>query len=177
LYIFGTCDVVSLAVQAVGGALASIASTSVPPGDTSTGTEIMVGGIIFQMVAVTVFSLLFILFLHRSRHSNLPSRLKYLLGATSFATILIYVRSIYRTIELLQGWTGFLITHEIYFVILDGAMMVLVAGIFNLIHPALFGLKNIQKGGTEDEATKAEIDSDEQAEGVSTHLLQDGGHQ
>jgi hypothetical protein len=47
----------------------------------------------------------------------------------------IYVRSIYRTIELLQGWKGYLITHEEYFVALDGAMMVAAVVVFNVVHP------------------------------------------
>lgn len=90
---------------------------------------------------------------------------------------MIYVRSIYRTIELLQGWTGFLITHEVYFVVLDGAMMVLAVGIFNLFHPALFGLRDVRKGVRDVDRTKTDCDTEEQAEGISLHLLHDGHHQ
>lgn len=38
-------------------------------------------------------------------------------------------------IELSQGWTGYVITHEVYFIVLDGAMMVIAVGIFNIFHP------------------------------------------
>lgn len=58
-----------------------------------------------------------------------------LLGAMIFSVLCIYVRSIYRTIELLQGWRGYLITHEKYFIALDGAMMVAAVAVFNIIHP------------------------------------------
>jgi len=51
------------------------------------------------------------------------------------SVVLIVIRSIYRTIELLQGWTGYLITTERYFIVLDGAMMVGAVGVFNIARP------------------------------------------
>ncbi|OJJ50570.1 hypothetical protein ASPZODRAFT_56749 [Penicilliopsis zonata CBS 506.65] len=167
LYIFMTCDLMSLVIQAVGGAMASIASNSVPPGNTSPGTNIMVGGIVFQMAATTVFAVLFVLFVWRSRGDNLPRKIQYLLLATASSTLMIYVRSIYRTIELSQGWTGFLITHEIFFVVLDGIMMVLAIGVFNLVHPAWFGL-----GGQRDKYKLAgPLSSEESSEQEQTELV------
>jgi hypothetical protein len=49
--------------------------------------------------------------------------------------VCIYIRSIYRTIELSQGWSGYLITHESYFIALDGAMMIFSVAVFNVLHP------------------------------------------
>lgn len=112
----------------------------------------MVAGIVFQMAAITVFCALFAVFLKRTtaavvagrRNGSgdaaplLSKRVKTLIVATSAAIAFIYVRSIYRTIELLQGWDGFLITHEVYFVVLDGVMMVCAVFVFNLVHPGWF---------------------------------------
>jgi hypothetical protein len=47
----------------------------------------------------------------------------------------VVIRSIYRTIELTEGWTGFLIKHESYFIGLDGVMMVIAVGVFNIVQP------------------------------------------
>jgi hypothetical protein len=143
LLIFSTCDVISLVIQAVGGAMASIATSADPPKDTTPGTHIMVAGIVFQMASITVFAVLFVLFVVRSRSSNLPRKSYFLVGATAFSTVMIYVRSIYRTIELSQGWTGYLITREPYFIVLDGVMIVLATGVFNVIHPGWFGLSKV----------------------------------
>jgi hypothetical protein len=77
-----------------------------------------------------------------------------LLIAMIFSIVLIYIRSIYRTIELLQGWTGYLITHQAYFIALDGSMMVPAVAIFNIIHPAWFTPK--QKFMIEDEISMSE---------------------
>ncbi|KAF2137940.1 uncharacterized protein K452DRAFT_216069, partial [Aplosporella prunicola CBS 121167] len=138
LIIFVTCDVVSLVVQAVGGAMASIASQSDPPKDTKPGTNIMVAGIVFQMASITLFCCFFVLFLWRVRRRTLSLRIKVLIAATTLSIFVIYIRSVYRTIELAQGWDGYLITHEGYFVSLDGAMMVIAVAVFNLVHPAYF---------------------------------------
>lgn len=61
-----------------------------------------------------------------------------LMAAMAFSITCIYIRSIYRTIELLQGWSGYLITHERFFIALDGAMMAPAVAIFNFIHPGWF---------------------------------------
>ncbi|CRG87042.1 hypothetical protein PISL3812_04056 [Talaromyces islandicus] len=123
--------------------MASLATTADPPKDTKPGTHIMVAGIVFQMASITVFAVLFGLFVVRSRSSNLPRKNYFLLGATAFSTVTIYIRSIYRTIELAEGWTGYLITREPYFIVLDGIMIVLATGVFNVIHPGWFGLNKV----------------------------------
>jgi hypothetical protein len=60
---------------------------------------------------------------------------QYLLIGVAFASIMIYVRGVYRAIELAEGWTGYLITHEVYFIWLDGFPMVLCLWVFAALHP------------------------------------------
>ncbi|KAK9242000.1 putative RTA1 domain protein [Lipomyces tetrasporus] len=111
LWIFCTCDLVSLIVQAVGGGLASSESDKVG-GDTAPGTKIMVAGIIFQLVSITIFVFCAADFVRRAIRLRLLQSLTGsampLIVATVFSVVCIYVRSIYRTIELLQGWSGLL---------------------------------------------------------------------
>ncbi|OMP83170.1 Sphingoid long-chain base transporter RSB1 [Diplodia seriata] len=180
LILFCTADVVSLVLQAIGGGMASVAASATPPGDTAPGTNIMVAGIVFQMVAITVFCALFAVFLKgtmtaaataggggsKGGSGTAPpsllgsSRTKTLVTGTSAAIVFIYVRSIYRTIELLQGWDGYLITHEVYFVVLDGAMMVCAVGVFNLVHPGWFlGGGSGREGSGDSEGGEVEMDS------------------
>lgn len=126
LWIFCTCDIVSLVVQAVGGGMASSAASEVD-GDTAPGTNTMVAGIVFQMAAITAFAFCGIDFLVRCRRPQLRARftprMRLLVLATTFSVVCIYVRSIYRTIELLEGWSGYLITREWFFIGLDGIPM------------------------------------------------------
>ncbi|PWY92472.1 RTA1-domain-containing protein [Aspergillus heteromorphus CBS 117.55] len=138
LWIFVTCDVVSLVVQAVGGGMASIEVNKVN-GNTAPGTHTMVAGIVFQLVSITVFVFFAADFVRRTLRmrvlQTMTTTVVPLLCAMIFSILCIYVRSIYRTIELSQGWSGYLITHQVYFIVLDGAMMVLAVGIFNVFHP------------------------------------------
>ncbi|KAK1142433.1 hypothetical protein N8T08_007795 [Aspergillus melleus] len=138
LWIFCTCDVVSLVIQAIGGGIASSESDKID-GDTAPGTHIMVAGIVFQMFSITVFVVCAADFVRRCikhrllRHTT--GTIYPLFGAMVFSVICIYIRSIYRTIELSEGWDGYLITTERYFIALDGAMMVLAVAVFNIFHP------------------------------------------
>lgn len=134
--IFCICDVISLVVQAVGGALASAAANTVG-GDTAKGTNIMVGGIAFQLFTMTLFAVFGLDFLRRIRRAEPPRSIKLVLLAMVVSFAMIYIRSIYRTIELAQGWFGHLITHEGYFIGLDAAVMVVAVGVFNFIDPAV----------------------------------------
>ncbi|KAF5573407.1 RSB1-integral membrane transporter [Fusarium pseudocircinatum] len=147
--VFLTCDIIALIVQAVGGAMASTESDKID-GDTKPGTNIMVAGIVFQMAAMVVFAALVLDFLRRvfvkksylqtrnkgvSNGNSLPKAYTWLLAAVFISLTMIFIRSIYRTVELLQGWSGYLITHEGYFIGLDGAIMVVAIAVFNFLDP------------------------------------------
>jgi hypothetical protein len=87
-----------------------------------TGTNIMVGGIAFQLVSMLVFAALATNFFWRARHilvvlGNAKENrgVRRLIIGISIGTILILIRCVYRVIELAQGWTGYLITNEPYF--------------------------------------------------------------
>ncbi|PLB36152.1 RTA1 domain-containing protein [Aspergillus candidus] len=140
LWIFCTCDVISLIVQAIGGGMAS-AETGKPNGNTDPGTHIMVAGIVFQMFSITVFVACAADFVRRCLRYRLlktvSGSLVPLFAAMIFSVLCIYTRSIYRTIELSEGWSGYLITNERYFVALDGAMMVAAVVVFNVFHPGM----------------------------------------
>ncbi|KAJ5234681.1 RTA1-domain-containing protein [Penicillium citrinum] len=138
LWIFCTCDVVSLVIQAAGGGMASSASGG--EGDTAPGTNTMVAGIVFQLVSISVFVYFAFDFLRRATRAGLLSigkmnSVNYIIFAMIISIVFIYIRSIYRVIELAQGWTGYVMTHEVFFIILDGVMMVVAVGIFNIFHP------------------------------------------
>jgi hypothetical protein len=158
LYIFCTADIVSLVVQAVGGGMAAIAYEKNPPADTASGTHIMVAGILFQLASILVFVSLFTVVIMRALRSRgeilTQRKIQWVIAATVFSVVVIVTRSIYRTIELLQGWSGYLITTERYFIALDGAMMTLAVGVFNIARP----------GWSNTTGDKADIEGESQVE-------------
>lgn len=132
---FITIDIISLAIQAAGGGKAAAGFSKGT--DTKVGTNIMVAGIIFQMVSLIVFEVLFCIVTFRALPQIRASRqLSLLSGATTISVACILVRSVYRTIELLQGWRGYLITRERYFIALDGAMILVSLLVYNFLNPA-----------------------------------------
>jgi len=154
LWIFCVCDVASLVVQAIGGGMASQASNNNE--NTKPGTDIMVAGILFQTGSITIFVLCAIDFLRRVVRANMLHTMRGtmvpLLWAMVFSILCIYVRSIYRAVELLQGWKGYLITNERFFIALDGSMMVAAVVVFNLIHPGWFMPVRKEPIATEDKS-------------------------
>lgn len=109
-------------------------------GNTAPGTNTMVAGIVFQLASLTIFVVCAVDFLRRSLRLGFlrlltTGPLFWQLSAMLLSVVCIYIRSIYRTIELSQGWSGYLITHESYFIGLDGAMMIIATAVFNLCHP------------------------------------------
>jgi hypothetical protein len=67
--------------------------------------------------------------------------MKIFLFGMSIITLMIFIRCIYRTVELLAGWSGYIITHEVYFACLDGLPMVIAFIAFNIFYPGHY-IKN-----------------------------------
>ncbi|KAK3947587.1 RTA1 like protein-domain-containing protein [Pseudoneurospora amorphoporcata] len=175
--VFCTCDVISLVIQAVGGGMAAGESDK-QGGDTKPGTHTMVAGIAFQLFTMTVFAALVLDFLRRvyklakgrsDGQGGLTRNMKLTLLALFVSFVMIYIRSVYRTVELAQGWSGYLITHEGYFIGLDGSLMVVSAGIFLVFDPAVLlrdEVKKVNVSGKEEYGTTTGDDSEAQSGGV-----------
>lgn len=48
---------------------------------------------------------------------------------------LVFVRSVFRVAEYIQGEQGYLLSTEVYLYTFDAALMLLVMGLFNVVHP------------------------------------------
>lgn len=163
LIIFVTFDVVSLVVQAIGGAKASgLASRHE---DADPGAKIMLYGIIAQMIAIVIYSLLGAEFITRfilnkpvraipakdgsfesfdekaNGRSALDKGTKLMLIGLVINTVFMLVRSSYRTAELLDGWSGSIITNQALFNWLDGMPITVCTYTFNVLHPGYLLLK------------------------------------
>lgn len=174
-YFFIGCDVLSIVLQAIGGALASIADDNQ---GTWEGTYVMIAGLACQVVSMSIFLSLLIHFLMKiySKHSqredisnisaslfcsnlfntksarayrltklepfynkrfnSLRSRelFIYLPLATLCGTICIYIRCIYRLVELSFGFNGYIITHEIFLFVLDALFIAIALLVFTVFH-------------------------------------------
>lgn len=154
LIIFVTLDVAALTVQAIGGASASGAASRGENADA--GARIMLWGIIVQMIALTAYVILgadFIRAYHfnkpvralpkesvdtlqeKESHSSVNRNTRIMLVGLVINSVFLFIRTIYRTIELNEGWSGAIITNQLLFNVLDGMQIVCATYTFNILHP------------------------------------------
>ena len=106
----------------------------------------MIGGIIVQLVSMSVFSFLLGWTCWSARANWLTGpnqhkdagRMKLILATTLIVDALILARNYYRAVELGEGWDGFLNDHEAYFCIFDAALMVLAIGALAIFPPQFY---------------------------------------
>ncbi|GAA5924377.1 hypothetical protein JCM1841_001681 [Sporobolomyces salmonicolor] len=142
LWVFCLCDLIAIVIQAVGGAKAALALQASE--SSSTGTHIMLAGIVFQLFSMAVFCCIGLDFFRRARkdplysgkHNVREGRIGLLGFGLTWGSTWILIRCIYRTVELAEGWSGYLITHEPYFCVLDSMSMVLCQAVFCFTWPS-----------------------------------------
>ncbi|TVY81224.1 Sphingoid long-chain base transporter [Lachnellula suecica] len=127
-------DFISLVLQATGGGMAGQSfSKNI---DTRPGTYTMVGGILFQLASTVTYSILMSIVFARGFQGIKNSKpLRLLSGAMVLAVMCMIARGVYRSIELLQGWDGYLNNHEVYVIALDAALMVIAVVALNICNP------------------------------------------
>ncbi|CDK25497.1 unnamed protein product [Kuraishia capsulata CBS 1993] len=158
--IFIACDLVAIILQGAGGGIAAVSLQTYSSSDN--GTHIMVGGLAVQVATMILFQYFWYDFLYalykqkraaraagldidsqfNPKYADLRARRLFSTFpiAISIAVLFVFIRCIYRLVELSEGWTGFLIEHEVYFMILDALMMCLAILLMTIYHPGfVFG--------------------------------------
>lgn len=144
--IFCTCDLISLVLQALGGAIASGANTQ---SQSDLGRNIMLAGLIFQVVSLIIFAGAAGDFARRVWGNKSRWNVKYIdlvnsrlfksfLTGLLIATVTIFVRCVYRVAELSGGFNSALFTSDqALFMVLEGAMVSIAVICLTLLHPGL----------------------------------------
>lgn len=171
-YIFVGCDLLSLVLQAIGGGMAA---TGKDAKASRKGADVMIGGLICQVISMAFFLVVWGDFALRARRaktsgslsrtqpplydslratrtfhwfqwSKLQFHLFFLMIELTtskglfFATILIFIRCIYRVAELWDGFSGHLANDEATFMIFEGPMIILAVTAMTVFHPGrVFG--------------------------------------
>jgi len=108
-----------------------------------TGENIIIAGLVVQLLFFSLFVVTAGLFNLRMRRNptrevlnktNNPWQ-KHLL-ILYISSILIFIRSLFRLIEYLQGNAGFLVSHEIFLYVFDGCLMFGTMVVLAVVHPA-----------------------------------------
>ncbi|KAJ4254424.1 hypothetical protein NW762_010022 [Fusarium torreyae] len=135
-WIFIPSDIVSLVLQAVGGALSCVASDR---NAVKTGEHISLAGLIFQVVTLICFCALFADYVFKTSKS--PSRYRLnksmaiFLAFLFLSTVFILIRCAYRIAELGQGYFSALFRDEGLYIGLESCMMCVAVLLLNAGHP------------------------------------------
>ncbi|KAI0255334.1 RTA1 like protein-domain-containing protein [Lactifluus subvellereus] len=144
-------DIISLLVQGTGGSIAAGSQTSNTR--VQLGSDIALGGTVFQLVSIIVYCALAAEFLTRytwdrpmRSSTHVPGgafrgivdiRLRRMLYAMSVMTVFILIRTLYRTVEFATGWYGKVVSTQWLFNVFDGTMITLAMLTLNAFHPGV----------------------------------------
>ncbi|PWY85055.1 RTA1 like protein [Aspergillus heteromorphus CBS 117.55] len=135
---FVTGDVLSFLLQAGGAGLMSSHSES----GVQTGSHVIVVGLVVQILFFGFFIISTGIFHNRMNNNptsySLGSGINWqkLIWVLYSASVLILVRSVYRLVEYIEGFGGYLISHEAYLYVFDALLMFVVMLIFHVVHPS-----------------------------------------
>ena len=140
----------------------------------------MLAGIAIQLVVMTLFVALLTEFVWRyftdrpvkpfrfkgtksavsvesgSVPTDVERKANLLILAMAISTFFVYIRSVYRIIELAGGWNGSVIDNESLFCGLDGLMVFLALLALNIVHPMTFLPKHLTGSGATEKSTAQE---------------------
>ncbi|KXH59524.1 parasitic phase-specific protein PSP-1 [Colletotrichum salicis] len=131
-------DIVSLILQAVGGAMSSVSTTKEAA---DRGVNISLAGLVLQVASLGAFCGLFgdymIAYTRSKTRPPISRRLMFFLSFLGLGTMFILLRCVYRIVELHEGYFSHWFRDETLFIALESAVMVLA--VFSLLvgHPGL----------------------------------------
>ncbi|KAH7205797.1 RTA1 like protein-domain-containing protein [Fusarium redolens] len=146
--IFVTRDVLSFILQGGGGGYQSSGSLEA----LNNGAKVIIGSLFVQLICFGVFIVIAVAFDRSIRESptgrsHMVPWKKHMM-VLYICSMMIMVRSVFRVVEYLQGFDGYLLKHEIYLYLFDAVLMFLVMLLFSWIHPAEITAIISQRGNT-----------------------------
>ncbi|KAL8833575.1 MAG: hypothetical protein Q9170_004190 [Blastenia crenularia] len=137
LWGFVTVDILTTVLQIAGAAL--VGSSESNQNDPTKGNNILLAGLAIQSFSFTAF--LMVLTLFRFALSKVPERQSmvrtkdWFVAALALASLLVYLRTLFRLAETAQGLFSYLSIHEVFFGTLEFAPVVIAVWIVAMMHP------------------------------------------
>jgi len=133
LWFFITSDVIATIVQVAGAALIGVRQSN--RDDPTDANNILLAGLAYQVFSISVFVLLVGSFLFRARQAVRTAGLTVFALIFLIATVMVYLRTIFRLAETSEGLGGYLQSNEEFFACLEFAPIALAVLLFAVWHP------------------------------------------
>ncbi|KAJ5166661.1 uncharacterized protein N7482_005442 [Penicillium canariense] len=141
---FVTCDFISLSLQGAGGGLAATATTN---HGSAVGNNIMMAGIVRQVVTLSVFGTLSVQFFVRIRNTPMHAlsveaqkvwesrKFRWFCWGIVIAFVTTYARCVYRIAEMSGGWKNKIMQDEVSFIIFESGICAVALMALCVAHP------------------------------------------
>ncbi|KAM5342155.1 hypothetical protein ACJ41O_015186 [Fusarium nematophilum] len=149
LWFFITSDAVATVVQVTGAALVGRRASARK--DPKPANNVLLAGLAYQVFAMTVFIALTTVFIARGRQAIKKAGILMFITVLSMATLMIYLRTVFRLAEAAEGLWGPLSVHEVHFACLEFAPVALAVLLFAAYHPGRYIGASLH--GSEDKPT------------------------
>ncbi|SCO39969.1 related to RTM1 protein [Fusarium fujikuroi] len=142
--IFVVGDIVSIQLQSAGGSMMSGANET--NNLMKIGEYVIIGGLFFQLIIFGIFIVVVSVFHRRMNRSPTNKSLEPSIRWRHYLTTLyvtsgfIWVRSLFRVIEYLDGNDGYLMRTEAFLFVFDATLIWIVTVWMNWYHPSEIGL-------------------------------------
>ncbi|KAH7207924.1 RTA1 like protein-domain-containing protein [Fusarium redolens] len=142
--IFVVGDIISIELQSAGGSMMSGANEG--NNLMKIGEYVIIGGLFFQLAIFGIFIVVVSIFHRRMNRSPTDKSLELLIRWRHYLTTLyvtsgfIWVRSLFRVIEYLDGNDGYLMRTEAFMFVFDATLIWIVTLWMNWYHPSEIGL-------------------------------------
>ena len=140
---FISADILALVLQSCGGAIAATANGG---NLLNIGTDLMLTGIVWQVVTLVIFAAVAADFGFRLSKSTKPFSIeaadiknkrsfKLFLAGLALAFLTVFTRCVYRIAEMAGGWSNPIMQNETEFLVLDNAMVLIATAALTIFHP------------------------------------------
>ncbi|CDZ96648.1 dead-domain-containing protein [Phaffia rhodozyma] len=161
-WIFISCDIIALALQAAGGGLLGSVETAA---DLAKAKALLITGLVFQVCTFGLFTVTIVIFWLRCKGHSVPrGKWVALIGALGCSAFMILARSVFRTIEFGKTSLGYreaqaFVRSEAIIYVFEAAPMLIASVVFNVIHPTAYGLPNDKQisAGTEEKEVESKL--------------------
>ncbi|KAK1527161.1 uncharacterized protein CCOS01_07423 [Colletotrichum costaricense] len=136
--VFITSDIISFLVQSGGGGILTNAKS---PSKIQLGENVILVGLFIQLVGFALFIAVTAVF-HWRIFQERGQNLRYAASWEKFLwvlygiSVLVLIRSLFRVIEYIQGYNGYLQTTEVFLYVFDAALIFLVTFLLAVFHPS-----------------------------------------
>lgn len=141
-YGFIISDILSISIQSAGAGVLSQGTLHGQPDQVTLGSRILIAGLVINLISFCCFAVVTFHFhwsvtRYKVDHTGKEKWIK-MFYALYISMMLLIIRSVYRIVEFLLGFRGYIAIHELYFYIFECLLIIFAFALFIPLHPGIW---------------------------------------